>query len=87
MHCSGPYVDALRAGHVHRVRPEEGGVDGCVPLFAFWGASIVCRLGQQKVATIESGAEIKVPLFIEIGDMIKVKCEDKEFMERVNTKK
>ncbi|KAJ1461369.1 elongation factor P [Pelagophyceae sp. CCMP2097] len=51
------------------------------------GLKKAASTGQQKEATIESGAVIKVPLFIEIGDMIKIKCEDKEFMERVNTKK
>mgnify|MGYP001240768239 FL=1 len=39
--------------------------------------------GQSKAATLETGAEIQVPLFVEIGDTIKVKCAEREYMERV----
>lgn len=39
--------------------------------------------GQSKAATLETGAEIQVPLFVEIGDVIKVKCAEREYMERV----
>lgn len=35
-----------------------------------------------KPATLETGAEIKVPLFIEEGDMIKIDTRTGEYMER-----
>lgn len=36
-----------------------------------------------KMATIETGAEIKVPLFIEQGEKIKVDTRTREYIERV----
>lgn len=36
-----------------------------------------------KPATVETGAEIKVPLFINQGDVIKINTETFEYMERV----
>jgi elongation factor P len=36
-----------------------------------------------KPATLESGAEVRVPLFINIGDVIKVDTATKMYMERV----
>ncbi|MBL7815080.1 MAG: elongation factor P [Saprospiraceae bacterium] len=36
-----------------------------------------------KSATVETGAEIKVPLFINTGDKIKVNSETRDYMERV----
>ncbi len=36
-----------------------------------------------KLATLETGAEIKVPLFIEQGDVIKVDTRTREYLERV----
>ncbi len=36
-----------------------------------------------KLATIETGAEIKVPLFIEQGEKIKVDTRTREYVERV----
>ena len=35
-----------------------------------------------KPATLETGAEIKVPLFINEGDMIRVDTRTGEYMER-----
>lgn len=35
-----------------------------------------------KPATLETGAEIKVPLFIEVGDLIKIDTRTCEYMER-----
>lgn len=35
-----------------------------------------------KPATIDTGAEIRVPLFIEIGDRVKLKTETGEYLER-----
>lgn len=36
-----------------------------------------------KPATLETGAEIRVPLFINIGDKVKVNTETGDYMERV----
>ena len=36
-----------------------------------------------KPATLETGAEVKVPLFIEIGDKVKIDTRDGRFVERV----
>lgn len=36
-----------------------------------------------KPATIETGAEIRVPLFVNTGDMIKVKTSTGEYVERL----
>jgi elongation factor P len=37
-----------------------------------------------KAATVETGAEIQVPLFIRIGDLIKIDTRTHEYCERVN---
>jgi elongation factor P len=37
-----------------------------------------------KPVKVETGAEIKVPLFINEGDMIKINTETGEYLERVN---
>jgi elongation factor P len=37
-----------------------------------------------KPATVETGAEVQVPLFIRIGDMIKIDTRTHEYVERVN---
>lgn len=39
----------------------------------------------QKPATLESGAEVKVPLFIDNGDKIKVDTRTGEYIERVKS--
>ncbi|MGB0196247.1 MAG: elongation factor P, partial [Flavobacteriales bacterium] len=36
-----------------------------------------------KPATIDTGVEIRVPLFIDIGDFVKVDTRNKEYVERV----
>lgn len=36
-----------------------------------------------KPATISTGAEIRVPLFINIGDKVKINTESRSYMERV----
>ena len=38
-----------------------------------------------KAATIETGAQVKVPLFINIGDKIKVDTRSKEYSERIKS--
>ncbi len=42
--------------------------------------------GASKPATLETGAEIKVPLFINIGDVLKIDTRTSEYLERVNNK-
>ncbi|MCH5325127.1 MAG: elongation factor P [Eubacterium sp.] len=37
-----------------------------------------------KPATLETGAEIRVPLFIDIGEVIRIDTRTGEYMERVN---
>ena len=37
----------------------------------------------QKPATLETGGEIKVPLFINVGDLIKVDSRNNSYVERV----
>ena len=36
-----------------------------------------------KPATVETGAEVRVPLFCETGDLIKIDTETGAYMERV----
>ncbi len=38
--------------------------------------------GGNKVATLETGATINVPLFIEIGEKIRINTETGEYVER-----
>lgn len=38
----------------------------------------------QKPATLETGAEIQVPLFIKQGDMVKIDTRDGSYIERVS---
>ncbi|PKZ21342.1 elongation factor P [Corynebacterium amycolatum] len=40
--------------------------------------------GGTKPATMETGAEIQVPLFIETGDVLKVDTRDGSYLSRVN---
>jgi elongation factor P len=40
--------------------------------------------GATKLATIETGLQVKVPLFIKTGDKILVNTDTKEYVERVN---
>jgi len=39
--------------------------------------------GATKPATVETGAVIKVPLFVNTGDMIRIDTRNNEYMERV----
>ena len=39
-----------------------------------------------KPATLETGAEIRVPLFIDIGEIIRIDTRTGEYMERANKK-
>ena len=38
-----------------------------------------------KAATVETGAEIKVPLFVATGDRVRVNSETREYMDRVKS--
>ena len=38
--------------------------------------------GGNKPATLETGATIQVPLFVNIGDRVKVQTETGEYMSR-----
>jgi len=38
--------------------------------------------GALKPATLETGASIQVPLFVKVGDIIKVDTKEKKYMER-----
>ncbi|MEN3013755.1 MAG: elongation factor P [Endomicrobiia bacterium] len=40
-----------------------------------------------KPATLETGVEILVPLFVEVGDVVKVDTRTGEYIERVESKK
>jgi elongation factor P len=40
--------------------------------------------GSLKAATVDSGARVMVPLFIEQGEKIRVNTRTKEYKERVN---
>ena len=42
--------------------------------------------GGTKTATIETGAKINVPMFIEVGDIIKVNTQDGTYVERVKNR-
>lgn len=42
--------------------------------------------GSQKEATLNSGAKINVPMFIEAGEEIMVSTEERKYMNRVNGK-
>ena len=40
--------------------------------------------GGSKPATLETGAEIQVPLFLETGNVVKVDTRTGEYLSRVN---
>ena len=39
--------------------------------------------GANKPATVETGAQVKVPLFVNTGDKIKIDTRTGEYLERV----
>jgi len=41
--------------------------------------------GATKPATLETGATVSVPLFIEIGDVLKIDRREDKYLERVNS--
>jgi elongation factor P len=40
--------------------------------------------GGSKPATLETGAIIQVPFFINVGDVVKVDTRKNEYLERIN---
>ena len=50
------------------------------------GLKKAASTGQAKAATLDTGAEVQVPLYVEIGDSVKINCDDRSFMERVTKK-
>ncbi len=65
-----PLTVEIPASVVQRVTYTEPGIKGDTATNTF------------KPATLESGAEVRVPLFINIDDVIKVDTEAKLYMER-----
>ena len=71
---------------------NERPVDVTLPTFVFLevtggepGVSGNTAAGNvTKAATVETGATVAVPLFIKIGDTIKVDTRTHEYVERVN---
>ena len=47
-----------------------------------WNVVGSCATGATKTATVETGAEIRVPLFINEGDMVRIDTRTGEYMER-----
>jgi elongation factor P len=41
--------------------------------------------GATKLVTIETGLQVKVPIFIKQGEKILINTETKEYIERVNS--
>ena len=66
-----PLIVEVPASVVAKVEYTEPGVKGDT------------ATNTMKPATLESGAEVRVPLFINIGDVIKVDTATKMYIERV----
>ena len=47
------------------------------------GAEAGAATGGSKPATLESGAVVQVPFFIEVGDVLKIDTRTREYLERV----
>jgi elongation factor P len=70
---------------------NERPVDVTVPTFVFLevtasepGVAGDTSGKVMKPATVETGAEVKVPLFIRVGDTIKIDTRTHEYVERIN---
>ena len=72
-------MSARRPAGVHEAKHVAAGLDLWYQLTC---SDEAAASGQSKAATLEGGAEIQVPLFVEIGDKVKVKCAEREFIER-----
>lgn len=79
MEVVGVYIDNKfstvepPANEVYKIIHTEPGVKGNT------------AQGAKKLATIETGAEIQVPLFINIGDKVRVNTETVQYIERAQS--
>ncbi|MFW6149599.1 MAG: elongation factor P [Atribacterota bacterium] len=87
----GDYADLLKEGNDIEIAFWKGRVIG-LELPASIALKVVKTMpgvkgntvsGALKPATLETGAEVQVPLFIKEGDIIKVTTKDKKYQERV----
>ncbi len=88
----GNTLDLVKENEVVRILSHKGNVFGIEPPTfvelevtqtdpGFKGDTAT---GATKPATVETGAVIKVPLFVNTGDIIRIDTRTNEYMERVN---
>jgi len=88
----GNALDLVKENEVVRILSHKGNVFGIEPPTfvelevtqtdpGFKGDTAT---GATKPATVETGAVIKVPLFVNTGDIIRIDTRTNEYMERVN---
>lgn len=87
----GGYADILKEGNDAQITFWKNKVIG-IELPANISLEIVKTMpgskgntvtGALKPATLETGAEIQVPLFIKEGDVVRISTKDKKYQERV----
>ncbi|MCG8603624.1 elongation factor P, partial [bacterium] len=89
----GSQIDFLKEGNMLRVQFLEGqAVTASLPMFielkvteAPPGVKGDTVSNLQKEVTLETGAEIQVPLFIKEGDVLKIDTRDGRYIERVTS--
>lgn len=88
----GDYADLLKEGNDVQVTFWKGAVVN-IELPASITLEVVKTVpgvkgntvsGALKPATLETGAEIQVPLFVKEGDIIRITTKDKKYQERVS---
>jgi elongation factor P len=87
----GNQIDFLKEGNMLKVQFLEGqAVMASLPMFielkvteAAPGVKGDTVSNLQKEVTLETGAEIQVPLFIKEGDVLKIDTRDGRYVERV----
>lgn len=88
----GNALDLVKENEVVRILSHKGNVFGIEPPTfvelevtqtdpGFKGDTAT---GATKPATVETGAVIKVPLFVNTGDIIRIDTRTNDYMERVN---
>ncbi|MDF2988338.1 MAG: translation elongation factor [Eubacterium sp.] len=88
----GNALDLVKENEVVRILSHKGNVFGIEPPTfvelevtqtdpGFKGDTAT---GATKPATVETGAVIKVPLFVNTGDVIRIDTRTNDYMERVN---
>ena len=88
----GNTLDLVKENEVVRILSHKGNVFGIEPPTfvelevtqtdpGFKGDTAT---GATKPATVETGAVIKVPLFVNTGDVIRIDTRTNDYMERVN---